>query len=164
MKTTLISLFSLVPVVAFAAGGPAALGPNNGTFGDWTAATYGSGDNQACYAFTTAKKPDQSAGKRSNVMLTVTERKGAHDEVTISGGMKYPKDAKVTLTVGSTAIDFYTQDDNAFTTHGTEAVNAFKNGAGAEAKTDLGHGKTLTDDFSLNGFSDAYSAIAKACS
>ncbi|OYV25066.1 MAG: hypothetical protein B7X08_07105 [Acidocella sp. 20-63-7] len=164
MKTALITLFSLVPVVAFAAGGPTALGPNNGTFGDWTAATYGSGDTQACYAFTTAKKPDPSAGKRSNVMLTVTERKGAHDEVTISFGMKYPKDAKVVLAVGKKNIDFYTQDDNAFTTHGTEAVTAFKGAADAEAKTDLGHGKTVTDDFSLNGFSDAYGAITKACS
>jgi hypothetical protein len=163
MKYIVAALVFVMPALSFAAGGPVALGPNGGKFGDWTAATYGSGSAKACYAFTDAATSKPALKKRGEVMLTVTERPGVHDEVTLGGGYIYPKDAKVKLTVGTTAIDFYTQGETAFTTSGADAVAAFKNGASAEAVSTGPHGHDITDDFSLSGFSGAYSAIASAC-
>jgi Invasion associated locus B (IalB) protein len=163
MKPIFTTLFFLAPTLAFAAGGPTALGPNGGKFGDWTAATYGSGADKACYAFTNAQHSDPAIGKRGAVMLTVTERQGAHDEVTLTSGYAYPKDAKVSISVNNHAIDFYTQGNTAFTSDGHGAVEAFRNGAAAEAKGTGPHGHPVTDDFSLNGFSGAYSAISSAC-
>jgi hypothetical protein len=164
MKYVVAALVFVIPAMSCAAGGPVALGPNGGKFGDWTAATYGSGDAKACYAFTDAVKSAPTLNKRGAVMLTVTERAGVHDEVTIGAGYNYPKDAKVKLSVGTTGIDFYTQGQTAFTTGGSDAVAAFKNGASAEAVSTGPHGHDVTDDFSLTGFSGAYSAIASACS
>ena len=122
-----------------------------------------SGADKACYAFTNAQHSDPAIAKRGAVMLTVTERQGVHDEVTLTAGYPYPKDAKVTLSVNGQPIDFYTQGDTAFTANGHGAVEAFRNGDSAEAKGTTPHGHMVTDDFSLSGFSGAYSAISTAC-
>jgi invasion protein IalB len=163
MKTLLAALFFIAPSLAFAADGPVALGSNNGAFGDWTAATYGSGAAKICYAFTVAQTSKPEIKKRGQVMLTVTERVGTRDEVTLSAGYTYPPSAQVTLTIGTTPISFYTQGGTAFTTSGAQAISAFRGGAAAEAVSTGPHGHPVTDDFSLKGFSGAYSAIAAAC-
>jgi hypothetical protein len=163
-KSILSTLFFLAPGLALAAGGPTALGPNGGKFGDWTAATYGSGADKACYAFTNAMHSDPAIAKRGAVMLTVTERRGVHDEVTLTAGYPYPKNAKVSISVNGHAMDFYTQGDTAFTADGPGAVAAFRNGNAAQAQGSTPHGHMVTDDFSLAGFSGAYSAISAACS
>jgi hypothetical protein len=160
MKIILPALLVVAPVtVALADSGPQALG----TFGDWTAASYGSGSSEACYAFTTAKTSSPALAGRGAVQLTVTLRKSAADEVTIAAGYTYLKSPTVTLTVGATPFDFYTQGQNAFTTSGDAAISAFQAGATASAVSSAPHGKTVTDAFSLTGFSGAYGALKKAC-
>ncbi len=152
-----------MPAALFAAVGPVALGPNQGKYGDWTAAVYGSGGAKTCYAFTRATHSDPALPGRGTVMLTVTERAGAHDEVTLSAGYTYPRKAVVTLAVNSGTIDFYTKGDTAFTTDGGDAVTDFQQGSLASATSTKPGGGTVTDNFSLAGFSDAYSAITAAC-
>jgi invasion protein IalB len=163
MKNLMTAIILFMPAALFAADGPVALGPNQGKFGDWTAATYGSGTAKACYAFTTATHSDPDLPGRGQVMLTVTDRAGARDEVTLSAGYIYPPKAVVQLTVGDAKIDFYTSGENAFTTDGTAAIAAFKNGSAAEAKSSAPHDRKVKDEFSLSGFSGAYGAIAAAC-
>ncbi|WP_139284772.1 invasion associated locus B family protein [Acidocella aminolytica] len=164
MKSLLASsLLALVPAAAMAAG-PVALGPNGGKYGDWTAATYGGGNAKVCYAFTTVQSSKPAIQSRGKVMLTVSERKGSQNEVSITSGYDYPKDANVKLTVGSQDFDFYTQKNIAFTTSGEGAVAAFKAGnfaivTGPAPKDKL----TVTDKFSLSGFTAAYKAISDAC-
>jgi hypothetical protein len=160
MKIALTALMILAPTaIALAGSGPQSLG----VFGDWTAASYGSGGAKACYAFTAAKTSDPALPKRGAVQLTVTERKSASDEVTLAAGYIYPKSPTVTLTIGTSAIDFYTQGQTAFTTGGAAAISAFQSGDAAIAKSSAPHGKTVTDTFSLTGFSGAYGALKKAC-
>ncbi len=156
-------LLCLLPAAASAAGGPAPLGPNAGKFGDWTAATYGDGIDKACYAFTPVTHSTLTDKKRGAAMVTVTERVGAHDEVTITAGYTYPDDAKVSLAVGTTKIAFYTQGDTAFTISGAGAIAAFQGGSAAQVTQTAPHGKVAIDDFSLTGFAAAYSAITAAC-
>ena len=168
MKTLLAALAVLAPAFAGAAGtatatGPVPLGNNGGKFGDWTAATYGSGAAKACYAFTTAQSSAPKLGGRGPAMLTVTERKAGRDEVTLSAGYTYPGKATVTLDAGGGPMDFYTKGGTAFTTGGAAAVKAFQAGATATAKSSKPGGGTVTDSFSLAGFSGAYAAIAAAC-
>ncbi|WP_298215394.1 invasion associated locus B family protein [Acidocella sp.] len=164
MKSLLAAcILALAPAAAWAAG-PTPLGPNGGQHGAWIAATYGSGDGKVCYAFTRVQSSKPAIQSRGKVMLTVTERKGSRDEVSIAAGYIYPKDAKVTLTVGSKSFDFYTDQDFAFTASGKDAVAAFQAGDGATVTGPGPRGKiTVTDQFSLAGFSDAYKAITTAC-
>ncbi len=164
MKSLLASsILALLPAAALAAG-PSALGPNGGKYGDWTAATYGSGDAKICYAFTTPQSAKPAIQSRGKVMLTVTNRKGSHDEVSVTSGYDYPKDAKVQLSVGPKNFDFYTQKNIAFTSAGADTVAAFKLGDAATVTGPAPKGKlTVTDQFSLSGFSAAYKAISDAC-
>ncbi|MDE1896653.1 MAG: hypothetical protein KGH91_06235 [Rhodospirillales bacterium] len=163
MKALLAStLLALLPAAALAAG-PAALGPNGGKFGDWTAATYGTGDAKICYAFAMPQSSTPAIASRGKVMLTVTDRKGSPHEVSLTAGYNYPKDAKVSLAVGSKSFDFFTQDNVAFTTSGADAVAAFEAGNTTTATGPGPHGHPVTDQFSLTGFSDAYKAITAAC-
>ena len=155
MKNLTIAVNMFKPVAVFAASGPVPLGPNQGKFGDWTAATYGSGAAKACYAFTTAT--------HGAAMLTVTERAGAHDEVTLTAGTAYPKDSTVRLMIGTEKFSFYTSGANAFTTQGPAAIAAFKAGTTAAEKSPGEHAMPEQDVFPLSGFSGAYGAIVAAC-
>lgn len=148
----------LLPVAALA-DAPASLG----NFGDWTAVAYGTGVKKACYAFTTAQSSAPALPNRGAVMLTVTERKTGHDEVTLTAGFTYPAKPAVTLSANGAKIDFYTAGQTAFTSSGADAVSAFEQGSSATAKSTGPDGATVVDNFSLAGFSDAYGAITRAC-
>lgn len=152
----------LAPLAALA-NAPVALGPDKGKFGDWTAATYGTGSSKICYAFTTPQTSSPTLPKRGMAMLTVTERHGSHDEVSITPGFTYPKSASVNLTVGDATIPFYVQENVAFTDRVSKALDGFTRQNDATTVSSGPDGKKLTDKFSLAGFSDAYKAIVKAC-
>ncbi len=158
MKRIFATLAIIAPTAALGAA-PAALG----TFGDWTAATYGAGGAKACYAFTTAQTSAPTIPGRGTAMLVVTERKTGHDEVTLSAGFTYPAKPTVTLDVDGNDISFYTQGQTAFTTSGGAAITDFQQGSSAKATSSAPGGGTVIDNFSLAGFSDAYSAITAAC-
>jgi hypothetical protein len=158
MKPLLLSLALLVPTAALADSGPVALG----TFGDWTGATYGTGAKKACYAFTIAQSSSPALPGRGAVMLVVTERKSGHDEVTLSAGYTYPAKATVTLDVDGNDISFYTDGQTAFTSSGGAAITAFQQGSSAKATSSAAGGNVI-DNFSLAGFSNAYTAITAAC-
>ncbi len=162
MKYIIPALACMLPTMAMAAA-PAPLGSNGGKFSDWTAATYGSGADKICYAFTTAQHSNPKISGRGPVMLTVTERHGARDEVSIGAGYTYPKKASLTLTIGNQHYRFYTQGGIAFGRDGKAAVAAFKAGNTATADSVGPKGHKVEDQFSLSGFTAAYSAIAKAC-
>ena len=148
-----------IPAAALAATGPQPLG----TFGDWVAASYGTGSSKACYAFTAAKTTAPAIAGRGNVLLTVTQRHGATIEVTLAAGYTYPASPTVTLAIGANSLNFYTQGQTAFTTSDAAAITDFQAGATAIAKSSAPKGVTVTDTYSLTGFSAAYGAIMKAC-
>lgn len=162
MKRILAIIAILAPLSAMAEA-PSPLGPHNGKFGAWTAATYGSGAAQICYAFTKPQISKPNWKSRGLAMLTVTERQGSRDEVSITPGYTYPKKAKVSLDVGKASIPFYVQDGTAFTNSGAAALSAFAKADAASVKSTGPKGKPVADNFSLSGFSAAYKAIVHAC-
>lgn len=180
-------LFAVValPGLAGAAQTPAADAPKPlGVFKSWTAATYGTGPDKACYAFTTTNfktpkpqsnryvalgskpkpkaKPKPKSAKPPG-MLTVTERAAFRDEISLSQGMTYPKGTKVTLAVGSTTLKFFTKDNMAYAMKGAATTKAFLAGSSVVATATLPKGKPVTEKFGLDGFTAAYKAIEKAC-
>jgi hypothetical protein len=156
------ALLALLPTFALA-DSPAPLGANGGKFGNWTAATYGTGAAKICYAFTTPQISKPNWKSRGKVMLTVTQRHGSRDEVALTSGYAYPKNASVKLTVGTAPFDFYTSGANAFASSGSAVVAAFKSADSAVTKGTGPKGKPVEDTFSLGGFSAAYKAISAAC-
>jgi hypothetical protein len=158
----LATIAILSPLSALAAG-PLPIGPNKGVYGDWTAAAYGSGASKICYAFTKPQSTSPVLARRGLAMLTVTERHGSHDEVSVTPGYIYPAHAVITMQLGRNKLPFYVQDNVAFTDAVSEALTGFAAQSITSVTATGPRGKKLTDSFSLTGFSAAYKAIEKAC-
>jgi Invasion associated locus B (IalB) protein len=150
-------------VVSHARPAAAAAPRSIGKFEDWQSAIVDQGGQTACYAFTRAAGSTPAVPGRGDVVLTVTQRPTMRDAVAISAGFTYPANAKVTVQVGQPSLDFYTAQRSAFAREGHAAVAAFQRGDRAVAKSPGPHDTTVTDTFSLRGFSAAYAAIDKAC-
>ncbi len=119
------------------------------------------GGQKVCYAFTRATRTDPS---RENVIMTVTHRANGRDQVALSAGYAYPRNAAVTVTVGQTQLAFYTGGSSAFARDGRAAVASFRAGAQAVARGPRAGGRgTATDTFTLTGFTAAYEAISQEC-
>ncbi len=144
---------------AHAAAGPTPIG----RFEDWTAATNKEAGQTVCYAFTRASAASPTLPGRGDVVMTVTERPAGRDAVAISAGFVYAADAVATVTAGSGKFDFYTAGRSAFAQDGHAAVLAFQRARQLQARSPAPKGKTVTDSFSLHGFTAAYAAIQKAC-
>ena len=144
---------------------PAAAAPRSiGKFDDWTAATHQEGGQTVCYAFTRAATSAPALPGRGDVVLTVTQRPGsARDAVAISAGFAYAANAEVAMQVEGTSLPFYTSQRSAFAREGHAVTVAFEKGRQAVAKSPGPRNATVTDTFSLHGFSAAYAAINKAC-
>lgn len=139
--------------------GPTAMG----RFEDWTAATNKEAGQTVCYAFTRASGATVALPGRGDVVLTVTERPGGRDSVAISVGFAYPANAVATVTADASTFDFYTAGRSAFARDGHAVALAFQRARQVQARSPAPKGKTVTDSFSLRGFSAAYAAIQKAC-
>ncbi|MBL6458105.1 hypothetical protein JMJ55_22465 [Belnapia sp. T6] len=127
-----------------------------GEFGAWIAASYAEGGQKVCYAFTRTG--------RQGVLLSVTHRPTTRDTVTVTAGYAYPRNAEATATVGGTDLPFYTAGSTAAARDGAAAVRAFRNGRDAVLKGPGANGRgTVSDSFSLSGFTAAYEAISKEC-
>lgn len=167
MRTLLLvpALLSLAVVPALAQQRGAANTPQGprrlGDFQSWTAAVHSEGGQKVCYAFTRATRTDPT---REGVILTVTHRASGRDQVALSAGYTYPRNAAVTVTVGQTALPFYTGGNSAFARDGRASVAAFRAGAQAVARGPRAGGRgNATDTFTLSGFSAAYDAISQEC-
>ena len=165
LLATALSALVVVPAIAQQrAPAPAAQqqGPRRlGDFQDWIAAVHTEAGQKVCYAFTRAQRSDPA---REGVILTVTHRSSSRDQVALSAGYAYPRNASVTVAVGNRELAFYTGGNSAFARDGRAAVAAFRSGATAVARGPRAGGRgTATDSFSLSGFSAAYDAISQEC-
>lgn len=143
---------------------PAAAAPKSiGTFDDWQGATHQEAGQLVCYAFTRASASTPALPGRGDVVLTVTQRTGGRDAVAISAGFAYAASAEVQVGVGDTNLAFYTANRSAFARDGKASVAAFEKGRTAIARSPGPRVPTVSDTFSLRGFSAAYAAINRAC-
>ncbi|HEY4249602.1 MAG TPA: hypothetical protein VGM87_00295 [Roseomonas sp.] len=152
-----LTLIAALPAFAQTAAQPRRLGQ----FQTWTAAVHMERGQKVCYAFTRASRSDPA---RQNVLLLVTHRPGSRDQVAIRSGYTYPRNADVTVSIGSTEFPFYTNADSAFARDGRAAVAAFRGGRETSARGPAanGHGQAH-DVFPLAGFGQAYDAISHEC-
>jgi hypothetical protein len=134
-----------------------------GRFEDWIAATHPESGVPVCYAFTRVQTSVPTLPGRGGVVLTVTQRPSGRDSVAMEAGFNFAPDASVTVQADQTGLDFYTHQRAAFARDGHAAVVAFKAAGRAIARSPGPHDATVTDTFSLKGFTAAYDAISKAC-
>lgn len=145
------------------AGGPASIG----RFEDWEAATLTERGQKVCYAFTRAAASNPAVQGRGEVVLIVTHRGRSRDEVAVRAGYTYPANAEPAGTVeaagGNIALAFFAAGEAAFARDRAAAVAAFERGRSLRLAGPGPRGGTVTDMFSLRGFSAARRAINEAC-
>jgi hypothetical protein len=134
-----------------------------GRFDDWIAATYQEAGHLICYAFTRAQSSAPQLPGRGGVVLTVTQRASGRDAVALEAGFTFAPNATVTVQADKAELSFYTSKRAAFAEKGHDAVVAFQTAGRAVAHSPGPKEATLTDTFSLKGFSAAYQAISKEC-
>lgn len=144
-------------------GGPTAIG----RFQNWEAATFTEQGRRVCYAFTRAATSSPAVQGRGEVVLMVTHRPGSRDQVAVRAGYTYPQNAEpsgvVEASGGNVTLAFFTAGDAAFARDREAAVAAFRRGRTLRLQGPGPRGGTVTDTFSLMGFSAAYQAISDAC-
>ncbi len=136
-----------------------------GAFQNWTAATHQENGQKVCYAFTRATRSEGAAQNRQSVTLTVTHRPAGRDQVAVSVGYALPRQAETVLSIGSAEHKSYgVVQSSAFFQSGSALIGAFRNGRDAVVRSPGPNGRgTVTDTFSLSGFSAAYEAISREC-
>lgn len=173
MSRTASLLVALAATLPFVAAAQQAQQPNRaqpqrlGVHNAWTAATHQENGQKVCYAFTRAARSEGGPADRqaAAVTLTVTHRQGGRDQVAVSVGYAFPRGAEVVLNVGNTEAKSYgVVQSSAFFQNGGTLVAAFRNGRDATARSPAPTGRgTVTDTFSLSGFTAAYEAISREC-
>lgn len=133
-----------------------------GDYGHWTAAVQQADGRKTCYAFTSATRMSHP---RSDVLLMVTRRSQGGDDVAVVAGYRYPRRARVTVTVERRSLAFQPEGSVAFAQNGGAAIAAFRRGNEAVARGPrrAGRAGTVTDAFSLRGFTAAYNVISREC-
>ena len=143
---------------------PSVSGPKRiGKWDDWQAAIHQEGGQPVCYAFTRPTTSSPALPGRGDVVLTVTERTGGRDAVALTAGFTYLASAEVDVVSDGVTLPFYTSGRSAFARNGGAATALFSKGHQAQARSPGPRGQSVTDTFSLRGFSQAYAAIVKAC-
>lgn len=141
---------------------------SSGQNGDWS--YFSSKNPKECYA---AAEPGSStatnAGKavtvnRGQIRLYVTYR-GQTPEIAFAGGYPFAPDSKVTLDVGGTKFELFTDGEWAWPapTDDTKVLAALKGGSQATVSGRSQRGNVTKDTFSLKGATASIEEAAKLC-
>ncbi|MDZ7904518.1 MAG: hypothetical protein U5N55_01090 [Cypionkella sp.] len=138
---------------------------------DWS--VFVDGDPKECWGVSPPKETvNTKDGKpvsvrRGEILLFVTYRVGgAKGEISFSGGYPFAGGSTVTLEVGSTKFDLFTDGEWAWPGSPEEdaaILAALKAGGSAKVNGRSGKGTVTQDTFSLLGFSAAVDEAAKRC-
>jgi hypothetical protein len=135
-----------------------------GQYQDWTAATEQTAGKLICYAYSDATKSSANAPQKRDPDLMVVRRARDVEEVWLHAGIAYAKNASVTVSVDSTTdLEFSADIEGSLATDTAATISAFKDGTAAVGHSPLPSGEVITDEFSLIGFTAAYTAAVAAC-
>lgn len=139
---------------------------------DWS--VFVEGDPKECWAVSAPKETVNTrdgqvvAVRRGDILLFVTYRPGAGvaGEVSFTGGYPFADGSTVSLEVGGTRFDLYTDGEWAYPASPEQdaaIVAAMKGGAQAVVTGRSGRGTQTRDSFSLLGFTATVDDAAKRC-
>lgn len=138
-----------------------------GTFRDWKAYVYQSGNQKVCYMASAPKKAEGNYTSRGKIWMLVTRRSpGPKDVVSIITGYNYQADSKTRVAIGSREFVLFTQGDTAWTFSADDdaaMVAAMKAGVDMVVRGTSERGTETKDTYSLLGFTAAYDAVRQAC-
>ena len=141
-----------------------------GTHKDWTAYSNKEKNGKTCFI---ASEPLKSSGKynksnRGKTYVFVTNIKnGTSHEISVVAGFNYKKNTKVKFTIDKNTTLLFPIDDRAWSESQKVdkiLVRKMKKGNKLIIEGTSSPGNTITDHYSLSGFTKALSLIDKNCS
>ena len=141
-----------------------------GTHKDWTAYSNKEKNGKTCFI---ASEPLKSSGKynksnRGKTYVFVTNIKnGTSHEISVVAGFNYKKNTKVKFTIDKNTTLLFPIDDRAWSESSKVdkmLVRKMKKGNKLIIEGTSSPGNTITDYYSLSGFTKALSLIDKNCS
>lgn len=155
--------------LAFAANAHAAEPTSLGAFEDWTAYTYKAPDTKVCYAVSQPKSSDSAKKvKRDPIFFIITNMPGRKiaGEVSTIIGYPFKEQTTVNVKVDGTDFELFTNGDGAWADTAAKEkkiVTAMKTGKKFSVTGTSWKGTETTDNYSLNGLSQAIDKINSAC-
>ena len=141
-----------------------------GTHKDWTAYSNNEKSGKTCFI---ASEPIKTSGKynksnRGKTYVFVTNIKnGTSHEISVVAGFNYKKNTKVKFTIDKNTTLLFPIDDRAWSESpkiDKVLVRKMKKGNKLIIEGTSSPGNTITDHYSLSGFTKALSLIDKNCS
>jgi hypothetical protein len=139
-----------------------------GTFDQWAAYSHGAPSALVCYVYGEPQKQEGNYARRGDTYVQVAHRPKdkVTNEVSVTAGYDYRKDAEVELDIDGTKFALFTADGAAWArdtkTEGA-IVKAMMSGRQMVVKGTSARGTLTTDTYSLKGFTAAVHAIDAAC-
>ena len=136
-------------------------------FGDWVVYASTAGP-KVCYAITQPKARLPEGLNRDPAFLFVSTRpsQNVKEEVSITVGFPLKEKSTVTVTVGTTKFELYTQDQGAWVRNAADEaklVDALRKGRDVTVVSTSLRGNETTDKYSLSGVSQALDRVAQEC-
>lgn len=139
---------------------------------DWS--VFVEGSPKECWGVSSPKETVNSkdgrvvAVKRGDILLFVTYRPGSgtKGEVSFTGGYPFAGGSTVTLDIGGTAFELFTDGEWAWSASDADdakIITAMKRGSSAVLSARSGRGTETKDSFSLLGFTAALEEAEKQC-
>ena len=137
---------------------------------DWS--VFVDGNPQQCWGVSQPKNTVNSKDgkpvevRRGDILLFITYNKGAAGVVSFMGGYPFAKGSTVTMDIGGTTFDLFTDGEGAWAGSPEEdakIIAALKAGADVKLSGASGRGTKTVDTFSLMGFTAATEEAEKRC-
>lgn len=152
---------------------PAATGPGGtsllASYGDWSVYTARTGRSKICYALTQPKDRLPKNLNRDPAYLFVSFRpaENVKNEVAVVLGFPAKENGPAEAAIGSTSYALLTKEENAWLKNPAEedqAITTMMKGSTMLVKTQSARGNSLTDHYSLSGFTKALQRARQECS
>jgi len=139
-----------------------------GTFNDWRVYAHESGASRICFAASQPNATEPAGARRDSIYFYVSSwpKEGVKSEVSVKIGYPLRKGSAVTVTIGSTAFNLFTDDDKAFVADPNaelKLIEAMKKGDVMIVRGTSQRGTQTTDTYSLLGVTKALEAVTAGC-
>jgi hypothetical protein len=137
-------------------------------FNDWNVYAHESADARICFAASRPNSSEPAGARRDSIYFYVSAwpKDGVKSEVSVKIGYPLRKGSAVTVTIGNTAFNLFTNDDKAFVADPNaelKLIEAMKKGSVMIVRGTSQRGTQTTDTYSLSGISQAVQTVTAGC-
>jgi hypothetical protein len=138
-------------------------------FNDWNVYAHESAATRICFATSQPNATEPAGARRDPIYFYVSAwpKEGVKSEVSVRIGYPFRKGSAVTVTIGDTAFNLFTDNDKAFVADPNaelKLLEAMKKGSVMVVRGTSERGTQTKDTYSLTGVAQALQKVTAGCS